>query len=90
MFLGAVAERVLCAKVELAAHTEQFPAVSAIVAADGGETCPAPPKAASTARAPSPATDGPTFFRLRSSSCTSPQIEVNSAYILFCKEVDNL
>ncbi|BDA51062.1 probable beta-galactosidase [Coccomyxa sp. Obi] len=54
----------LAKEMEAVARSADFPAISAMVASDGGLACSAAPAGNGTAgKAPSPATDGPTFFR---------------------------
>ncbi len=40
-----------------------LPAIEAVLASDGGAACPAPPAGSGSGSAPSPATDGPTFYQ---------------------------
>lgn len=48
----------------MVARSADFPAISAMVASDGGLACSVAPAGNGTAaKAPSPAADGPTFFR---------------------------
>lgn len=60
-------------EMEVAARSAAFPAISAVLATDSGDACPAAPKAAgSAAAAPSPAADGPTFYKCGSLPCADP------------------
>ncbi len=51
-------------EMEAVARSAEFPAISAMVASDGNMACSdAPAGKGTAAKAPSPAADGPTFFR---------------------------
>lgn len=62
-------ESLICAyiqEMEAAARSGEFPAITAVMASDGGERCPTAPAGNTTASpvpVPDPALDGPTFYR---------------------------
>ena len=51
-------------EMEQLAISGDYPAIAAVVASNGGEACPLKPAGSgSNATVPSPAVDGPTFYR---------------------------